>query len=212
MEVLERIRKAGVVPVVVLRNEKDAVPCARALLAGGVDVMEITFRTAAAAASVRAVAEQCPDILVGAGTIVTLEQCKQALTCGAKFIVSPGYSEEVVACCVERHVPVMPGCVTPTEVMRAMNQGLRVVKFFPAQVYGGLKTLKSLAGPFSAMRFIPTGGVNEDNLAEFAAAPFVHAVGGSWMCSESDISAGNFAKITALCRRAREQICCQRVE
>lgn len=203
MEVLDRLARAGVVPVVVLEDAKDAVATAEALLAGGVDVMEITFRTAAAADSIRAVAEQCPDMLVGAGTVITLEQCRQAVECGAKFIVAPGFDEEVVRWCVEHQVPVTPGCVTPTEIMAAMKLGLRVVKFFPAGVYGGLSAMKALSGPFGGIRFIPTGGVNGQNIGEFLAAPFVHAVGGSWVCPKAEISAGNFEKITELCRQAR---------
>lgn len=203
MEVLDRLARAGVVPVVVLEDAKDAVATAEALLAGGVDVMEITFRTAAAADSIRAVAKQCPDMLVGAGTVITLEQCRQAVECGAKFIVAPGFDEEVVRWCVEHQVPVTPGCVTPTEIMAAMKLGLRVVKFFPAGVYGGLSAMKALSGPFGGIRFIPTGGVNGQNIGEFLAAPFVHAVGGSWVCPKAEISAGNFEKITELCRQAR---------
>ena len=178
MDVLTRLERSGVVPVVVLDDAKDAVPTAKALLAGGVDVMEITFRTAAAADSIRAVSEQCPDMLVGAGTVITLAQCEQAVACGAKFIVAPGFDPEVVSWCVERGIAVTPGCVTPTEIMAAMKLGLHVVKFFPANVYGGLTAMKSLSGPFGGIRFIPTGGVNAQNLGEFIAAPYVHAVGG----------------------------------
>ena len=148
MNSLKRLYNAAVVPVVVLDDAADAVPTAKALLAGGVDVMEITFRTAAAADSIAAVAKECPDMLVGAGTVITLEQCKKAVACGAKFIVSPGYSDEVVSWCVENNVAITPGCVTPTEIMAAMSHGLKVVKFFPANVYGGLSAMKALSGPF----------------------------------------------------------------
>lgn len=203
MDVLKRLANSGVVPVVVLDDAANAVPTAKALLAGGVDVMEITFRTAAAADSIRAVAKECPDILVGAGTVITLDQCKLAVDCGAKFIVAPGYDDEVVAWCVENNVAVTPGCVTPTEIMAAMKRGLKVLKFFPANVYGGLTALKALAGPFGGIKFIPTGGVNNDNIGEFAASPYVHAVGGSWICPKADIAAGNFDKITELCCTAR---------
>ncbi len=203
MDVLKRLANSGVVPVVVLDDAANAVPTAKALLAGGVDVMEITFRTAAAADSIRAVAKECPDMLVGAGTVITLDQCKLAVECGAKFIVAPGYDDEVVAWCVENNVAVTPGCVTPTEIMAAMKRGLKVLKFFPANVYGGLTALKALAGPFGGIKFIPTGGVNNDNIGEFAASPYVHAVGGSWICPKADIAAGNFDKITELCLAAR---------
>ena len=203
MKVVDRLHGCGVVPVVVLDDVKDAVATAKALLAGGVDVMEITFRTAAAADSIKAVAENCPDMLVGAGTVITLDQCKQAVECGAKFIVSPGFDEEVVRWCVENGIAVTPGCVTPSEIMAAMKLGLTVVKFFPAGVYGGLSAMKALSGPFGGIKFIPTGGVNGQNIGEFIAAPFIHAVGGSWVCPKADIAAGNFEKITELCKQAR---------
>ena len=149
MEALERLAACGVVPVVVLENAADAVPTAKAMLAGGIDTMEITFRTAAAADSIRAVAAEVPDMFVGAGTVITLEQAKLAVECGAKFIVAPGFNEEVVAWCVENNIPVTPGCVTPTEIMMGMKAGLKVVKFFPANVYGGQKAIKALGGPFT---------------------------------------------------------------
>ena len=206
MDSLKRLAASAVVPVVVLDDAKDAVATAKALLAGGVDVMEITFRTAAAADSIKAVSENCPDMLVGAGTVITLEQCKKAVECGAKFIVSPGFDEEVVRWCVENGVAVTPGCVTPTEIMAAMKLGLNVVKFFPAGVYGGLSAMKALSGPFGGIKFIPTGGVNTQNIGEFIAAPFIHAVGGSWICPKADIAAGNFDKITALCKEARKTL------
>ena len=206
MDVTTRLARAGVVPVVVLEHAKDAVPTAKAMAAGGIDVMEITFRTAAAADSIRAVSENCPEMLVGAGTVITLEQCKKAVESGARFIVAPGFDEEVVRWCVENNVPVTPGCVTPTEIMAAMKLGLKVVKFFPAGVYGGLSAMKALSGPFGGIKFIPTGGVNAQNLAEYISAPFIHAVGGSWVCPKADISAGNFEKITALCREAHATV------
>ena len=199
---MDRLQKCGVVPVVVLDDAKDAVPTAKALLAGGVNVMEITFRTTAAADSIKAVAENCPEMLVSAGTVITLEQCKQALECGAKFIVSPGFDEELVSWCLARDVAVTPGCVTPTEIMAAMKLGLNVVKFFPAGIYGGLKAMKSLSAPFGSVKFIPTGGVDAKNLKEYLEVPFVHAVGGSWLCPKKEIAAGNFDAVTALCHEA----------
>ena len=203
MNAMERMARSVIVPVVVLEDAKDAVPTAKAMCAGGVDVMEITFRTAAAADSIRAVAEGCPEVLVGAGTVITLEQCKTAVACGAKFIVAPGFDEEVVRWCIEHEIPVLPGCVTPTEIMAAMKLGLKVVKFFPAGVYGGLKAMKALSGPFGGVKFVPTGGVSTQNIAEYVSAPFIQAVGGSWICPKADIAAGNFESITALCREAR---------
>ena len=206
MDVLKRMACAGIVPVVVLEDAKDAVPTAKAMVAGGIDVMEITFRTAAAADSIRAVAAEVPEMLVGAGTVVNLEQCKLAVECGAKFIVSPGYDEEVVAWCCDNGVAVCPGCVTPTEIMMALKHGLKVLKFFPANVYGGLSAIKALAGPFGGVKFIPTGGVNLQNVGEFIADSHIHAVGGSWVCPKADIAAGNFDKITELCKESRKAL------
>ena len=206
MDVLKRMACAGIVPVVVLEDAKDAVPTAKAMVAGGIDVMEITFRTAAAADSIRAVAAEVPEMLVGAGTVVNLEQCKLAVECGAKFIVSPGYDEEVVSWCCDNGVAVCPGCVTPTEIMMALKHGLKALKFFPANVYGGLGAIKALAGPFGGVKFIPTGGVNLQNVGEFIADSHIHAVGGSWVCPKADIAAGNFDKITELCKESRKAL------
>ena len=206
MDVLEKIAHCGIVPVVVLDDAGNAVPTAEALLAGGIDVMEITFRTDAAAAAIAAVIRECPDMLVGAGTVINREQCKRAVELGARFIVSPGYDEETVAWCVENGVAVIPACVTPTEIMMAKKHDLNVVKFFPVNVYGGLTAIKALADVFPGLKFLPTGGVNTQNLADLAASPCVHAVGGSWICPPKEIAAGNFDKITALCREAREAL------
>ncbi|MBE6962111.1 MAG: bifunctional 4-hydroxy-2-oxoglutarate aldolase/2-dehydro-3-deoxy-phosphogluconate aldolase [Ruminococcaceae bacterium] len=210
MNVAEEFYKTGVVPVVVIEDAEKAVPTAKALLAGGVNVMEITFRTAAAQDAIKAVSDSCPEMIVGAGTIVTLEQCRQAVAAGAKFIVSPGFDADVVKWCVEQSLVIVPGCVTPTEIMAAMKLGLKVVKFFPANVYGGLKGMKALAGPFSGIKFVPTGGVSGENLGEYISAPFIHAAGGSWLCAKSDINAGNFDVITDLCKKAREIIAAAR--
>ena len=204
MDVLTRLANSIVVPVVVLDKVEDAVPTAKAMAAGGVDNMELTFRTAGAPEAIKAVAENCPEGLVGAGTIVNLEQCKLAVEMGAKFIVSPGFSDEVVGWCVENGIPVAPGCVTPTEIMAALKHGLKMVKFFPANVYGGLNAMKNLSAPFVGLKFLPTGGVNAANIKEYVDAPFIHAVGGSWVCPKADIAAGNWEKITELCLEARK--------
>lgn len=204
MTVLERLARSIVVPVVVLDNAADAVPAARALLAGGVDTMEITFRTACAADAIKAVAEGCPEILVGAGTVMNVEQAKLAVSLGAKFIVSPGFDPELVAWCVENDVAVTPGCVTPTEIMAALKLGVKVIKFFPANVYGGLNAMKALSAPFVGIKFLPTGGVNTANIHDYVTAPFIHAVGGSWVCPKAEVNAGNFEKITQLCLDARK--------
>lgn len=206
MNLKDEFYKTGVVPVVVLEDAKNAVPTAKALLKGNVNIMEITFRTAAAADSIKAVASEMPEMIVGAGTVVTLEQCKKAVECGAKFIVAPGFDEEVVSYCVKNSVMIVPGCVTPTEIMAAMKYGLNVLKFFPANVYGGLSAMKALTGPFGQIKFVPTGGVNGDNLGEYIKAPFIQAVGGSWLCSKADISANNWDKISSLAKQATDSV------
>ncbi len=206
MSVFQKIAETALVPVVVLEKVEDARPTANSLLAGGIGVMEITFRTDAAADSIREVSQQCPDILVGAGTIVTLEQCKRAVECGAQFIVSPGYDDEVVAWCCENRVPIVPGCATPSEIMAALKHNLTIIKFFPANVYGGLSAMKALHGPFGNVKFIPTGGINLGNIGEYIEAPFIHAVGGSWVCPKELIAAQDFGKIENLCKEARSAI------
>ncbi|MBO5130442.1 MAG: bifunctional 4-hydroxy-2-oxoglutarate aldolase/2-dehydro-3-deoxy-phosphogluconate aldolase [Oscillospiraceae bacterium] len=203
MTVLERLARSIVVPVVVIEDAKDAVPCANAMVAGGIDVMEITLRTAAALDAIKAVSENCPDMLVGVGTVLNLDQCKLAVEAGAKFIVSPGFDAEVVDWCIANSIPVTPGCVTPTEITMAVNRGLKVIKFFPANVYGGLNAMKNLSAPFVGVKFMPTGGVNTANIKEYVSAPYIHAVGGSWVCPKADISANNWEKITQLCADAR---------
>lgn len=206
MDVMERCAKTGVVPVVVIEDKKNALPTAKAMLAGGIDIMEITMRTAAGLDCIRIVSSECPEMLVGAGTVTSLEQCKACVEAGAKFIVSPGFDPEIVSWCVENNVPTLPGCVTPTEIMAALKLGIRVIKFFPANVYGGIKAMKALSGPFGGVKFLPTGGANGDNLSEYLAEPVIHAVGGSWLCAKADINAGNFDKITELCKKASETV------
>ena len=205
-KITDSMKKSIIVPVVVIEDAKDAVPTANALLAGGINVMEITLRTTAALDSIRSVAAQCPDMIVGVGTVLSLDQAKEAVEAGAKFIVSPGFDNKIVKWCIKNDINVTPGCVTPTEIMMARKLGLRVVKFFPANVYGGLKAITNLAAPFTDMQFLPTGGVNTENIAEFVANPAIFAVGGSWVCKKADIAAGNFDKITELCKEARGQI------
>ncbi len=199
MNTLERIGLAGLVPVVVINDADDAVPAAEALLAGGLDIMDITMRTDAGIQAIKNVAEGCPEMLVGAGTVLTLEKCQEAVDAGAKFIVSPGFNEKIVAWCVENDVVVTPGCVTPTEIEAALAYGIKTVKFFPAGTYGGIQACKSLYGPYRAadVSFIPTGGVDNSNLPDFADKPYIHAVGGSWLCSSSAIAKHDFDAITA---------------
>lgn len=210
MLTVEQVAACGVVPVVVLEDAAQAVPTAKALLAGGITAMEITFRTAAARESIEKVAKEVPEIIVGAGTVVNVEQLHQAVEAGARFIVSPGSDEAIIAEAVKLNVPITPGVVTPSEIMVGLRYGLKVFKFFPAGTFGGLKTIKALAGPFPQIRFIPTGGINQENAAEYFKDPKILAVGGSWMVTKDMVVAGDFAGITAksaaataLCREIR---------
>ncbi len=204
MTVMERLARSVIVPVVVLEKAEDAVPTANAMLKGGIDTMEITFRTECAPECIKAVSENCPDMLVGAGTVLNVEQAELAVKMGAKFIVSPGFDADVVEWCIKNGIPVVPGCVTPTEITMAVNHGLKVVKFFPANVYGGLNAMKNLSAPFTGIKFLPTGGVNASNIKEYVSAPFIFAVGGSWVCPKKEVAAGNFEKITQLCLEGRK--------
>ena len=206
MNIMKQIAIEGIIPTVTIDNVADAVPVAQAISDGGINVIEITFRTAAAPEAINAISTNCPNMLVGAGTIITLDQCKKAIAKGAQFIVSPGFDEYVVRWCVENNIPVFPGCATASEIMNAIKSGLTIVKFFPANVYGGLSGMKALSGPFGGIKFIPTGGDNNQNIREYISAPFVHAVGGSWICPKADIVAGNFEKITSLCLKARQNM------
>lgn len=203
MTVMEQIHKTYLVPVVVMENADKAVDTAKALVEGGVDVMEITLRTSAGLDAIENVAKGCPDILVGAGTVLSLEQCKEAVSRGAKFIVSPGYDPEIVAWCQANGTDVLPGCVTPSEITTARNAGLRVVKFFPASVYGGLKAIKALSGPFPDMKFVPTGGVGLENLDQFVT-PAVFAVGGGWLCEKKAIQEENWEAIRQVCLQSQK--------
>ena len=186
--------KNKVVPVVVLKKEEETVPTLKALLDGGVKVAEITFRTACAKDAIRIGCEAFPDMCIGAGTVLNAEQAEDAIAAGAKFIVSPGLSASVAEVCREKDIPYIPGCVTPTEIMAALDLGIHLVKFFPANVYGGLSAIRALAAPFTSVKFLPTGGVDLSNLAEFLACDKIVAVGGSFMM-KGDITA-NCKKIT----------------
>ena len=201
-ELLNRIEKLKIVPVVVLERVEDALPLGQALMDGGLPVAEVTFRTEAAADSIKAMCEAFPDMLVGAGTVINVEQCKKAIACGAKFIVTPGFSEEVTQYCCDNGIPILPGVCTPTELMRVVNYNLPVAKFFPAAQYGGLKTIKALAAPFPQMRFMPTGGVGEANVREYLADDKIIAAGGSWMVKDALIKEGKFDQIEMLTREA----------
>ncbi len=202
-EVMETLGRIGRVPVVKIDRAADAVPLGRALIAGGLPCAEITFRTAAAEEAIGSLAAACRDeLVIGAGTVLTIDQAERAVRAGARFIVSPGFSPALVDWCLAHGVPVMPGCVTPTEIMAALDKGLKVLKFFPAEVYGGIAALKALSAPFGMIRFVPTGGVNTKNLADYLGLAAVHAVGGSWMVEGKLIAGGQFAEITRLAGEA----------
>ena len=206
MDLMDKIHEVGIVPGVVIEDVNDAIPTARALLDGGITFMEITFRTSCAAEAIELVAKNVPGMIVGAGTVLNARQAESAVQAGAKFIVSPGLDEDTVIWCQERGIPVCPGCVTPSEIMKAIHLGLGVVKFFPANIYGGMKAIKALASVFGGVKFLPTGGVNAENLSEFASEKCIIAIGGSWVCTKKDILEKNFDKITALSREAVEKI------
>ncbi|WP_034447773.1 bifunctional 4-hydroxy-2-oxoglutarate aldolase/2-dehydro-3-deoxy-phosphogluconate aldolase [Butyrivibrio sp. AE2032] len=202
MTFADKIYETGIVPVVVLERVKDAVPLANALLRGGIDLMEITFRTECAAECISVISKEVPGMIVGAGTVLNVEQAKLAVESGARFIVSPGLDEDTVRWALENNIPVVPGAVTPTEIMKAVGMGLKIIKFFPADVYGGIKAIKALSAPFGQVKFLPTGGVSEANLSEFAGSKSVAAVGGSWVCKKDDILNGDWDKITMLADNA----------
>ena len=204
MLTVEQVAACGVVPVVVLEDEAQAVPTARALLAGGINAMEITFRTAAAKGSIAKVAREVPEMIVGAGTVVNLQNLHDAVDAGAKFIVCPGSDPELIAEAIKLNVPITPGVVTPSEIMMGLKLGLKVFKFFPAETYGGLKTIKALCGPFPQIKFLPTGGINQANAAEYFKNPKILAVGGSWMVTKDMVAAGDFEGITAKSKAATD--------
>lgn len=201
-DILKRIGDLGIVPVVKIDNAKDAVPLGKALAEGGLPLAEITFRTAAAEEAIRNIANELPEILVGAGTVLNVEQAQRAVAAGAKFIVSPGFNPVVVEYCVKNNIPITPGCCNPTDLEMALGFGLEVVKFFPAEAFGGLNTLKAMSAPYGMMKFIPTGGIDAKNLVDYLSFNKIIACGGSWMVKDELIKAGNFAEITRLTREA----------
>ena len=200
--IAEQFYEYGVVPVVVLEEAKDALPLAKALVEGGLPCAEVTFRTEAAEESIRLMSEKYPEMLVGAGTVLTTKQVDRAAAAGAKFIVSPGFDPEIVDYCLEKKIPVFPGCITPSEVAQAVKRGLRVVKFFPAEQFGGVATIKALSAPYVGLKFMPTGGVSAKNLKEYLACKPIVACGGSWMVKKDLIEAGEFDKIRELTKEA----------
>lgn len=204
MSLYKIIENCGIVPVVVLEDAKDAIPLAKALLAGGINICEVTFRTAAAEEAIRQIAENVPDMIVGAGTVITKEQVKTAADAGAKFIVSPGTDLEAVRYAKEIGVYMLPGAVTPTEVMALMKEDINVIKFFPAENYGGLKSIKALCAPFPNIKFVPTGGVSLSNLSSYLEFDKIAAVGGSWLCTKALIKEGKWDEITKLSKEAMD--------
>jgi 2-dehydro-3-deoxyphosphogluconate aldolase/(4S)-4-hydroxy-2-oxoglutarate aldolase len=202
-DMLDKLGLLGVVPVVKIERAEDAVELGRALLAGGLPCAEITFRTAAAEEAIHRLSSSLPEIIIGAGTVLSVDQADQAVSAGAQFIVSPGFNPKVVDWCLDHQIPVTPGVATPTEIDMALDKGLKILKFFPAEALGGIKMLRALAAPYGGVKFIPTGGINPENLADYLGLPYVHACGGSWLAKSKLISAGEFAEITRLAKEAR---------
>ena len=200
--IAEQFQEFGVVPVVVLNDAKDALPLADALCEGGLACAEVTFRTAAAEESIRLMAEKHPEMLVGAGTVLTIEQVDRAVGAGAKFIVSPGFDPEIVDYCLSQNIPVFPGCITPSEVAQAVKRGLKVVKFFPAEQAGGVAMIKAMAAPYTMVKFMPTGGINAKNLHSYLECDKILCCGGSWMVKGDLIKAGEFDKIREMTKEA----------
>ena len=202
MDIIKDLHDFGLVPVIKITDVKNAIPLAQALAKGGLNCAEITFRTACAKEAIAEITRAMPDMLVGAGTVLTPEQADEAIEAGAKFIVSPGLNPRVVKHCIERNVPILPGCATPSEVEQAIELGLKAVKFFPAEAAGGLNMIKSMSAPYGQIKFMPTGGINEENMLDYLAFNKIIACGGSFMVKDSLIEAGNFEEITRLTRNA----------
>lgn len=205
-EIADKIHEYGVVPVVVINDAKDAGTLADVLCEEGLPCAEVTFRTDAAKDAIRIMADAHPEMLVGAGTVLTVEQVEQAIAAGAQFIVSPGFDPEIVDYCISKNIAVFPGCVTPSEAAQAVKRGMKVVKFFPAQQFGGVSTVKALAAPYTMLKFMPTGGVNMENLESYLNCDKVIACGGSWMVKSELIESGQFDKIRQMTRQTVERV------
>ena len=201
-QVLGELQKIGIIPVIKIDDAEKAVPLAKALIAGGIPCAEITFRTVQGEEAIRRIRDNVPEILLGAGTVLSPEQVDKAVDAGASFVVSPGFNPKVVARCAEKGIPVTPGCSCPTDVEQALSFNLEAVKIFPAEQIGGLEFIKAIAAPYTSMMFIPTGGINAGNIARYTAYDRIIACGGSWMVNADLINAGDFGRITALCREA----------
>jgi 2-dehydro-3-deoxyphosphogluconate aldolase/(4S)-4-hydroxy-2-oxoglutarate aldolase len=202
-EALAALSRIGLVPVITIDSPRDAVPLAEALLDGGIGCAEVTFRTPSAREAIHEISSSCSELLVGAGTVLTVEQAKQATHAGAQYVVAPGFDPAVVGWCRAHNVPMIPGVATPTEISLALTRGLSLLKFFPAEAMGGVPMLRALSAPFAGARFIPTGGITAANLPQYLALPNVAACGGSWMATAGMISAGEFTEIARLSRQAR---------
>jgi len=201
-KIFEKLSSMKIIPVIVINDASKSVALANALNEGGLPCAEVTFRTAAAADAIREMTKACPEMLVGAGTILTPEQAIAAIDAGAKFTVAPGLNPLTVSYCVAKGVPMLPGVCTPSEVEQGLSLGLDVLKFFPAEAAGGVNMLKALSGPYKDLKFLPTGGINQKNLREYLALKNVIACGGSWFVSEKLIEENNFSEITKLTREA----------
>ena len=201
-EILTKISDIGIVPVIAINDAQRAVPLARALIAGGIPCAEITFRTAQGEESIRRIAGEVPEILLGAGTVTTVEQVDRAIAAGAKFIASPGFNPKIAVYCKEKGMPFTPGCSSPSDIEMALETGFETVKFFPAEQSGGLDFIKAVAAPYTTVKFIPTGGINAANIAKYLAFEKIIACGGSWMVTSELIDSGNFEEIARLCREA----------
>ncbi len=200
--IIKQVYALGVIPVIKIEDAGDAVPLAEALCSGGLPAAEVTFRTSAAAQAIRRMHDAFPDMLICAGTVLTPEQADEAVAAGASFVVSPGLNPDIVAHCVQQNIPIIPGCATPSDMERALSFGLSVVKFFPAEAAGGLAAIKAMSAPYGQLRFMPTGGININNLPDYLAFQKILCCGGSFMVPEVLLKAGNFAAITALTQDA----------
>lgn len=201
-EVLEKLGQYGIVPVVVLNDSKDAAPLADALCDGGLACAEVTFRTQAAADAIRIMTKKHPEMMVGAGTVLTIKQVDEAIAAGARFIVSPGLNPAIVKYCIEKNIPITPGVATPSEMEQAIELGLNLVKFFPAEPSGGLAMINAVAAPYTMLKFMPTGGINPNNVRDYLNNDKIFACGGSWMVKGNLINDGDFDKIKELTREA----------
>jgi len=200
--VLEKLGKIGIVPVIKIDDAEKAVPLARALAAGGIPCIELTFRTAQGEEAIRRISKEAPEMLAGAGTVLSTDQVDRAINAGAQFIVSPGLNPKVVSYCIKKGIPVTPGCANPSDIEQALEFGLEVVKFFPAEQAGGLDYIKAVSAPYPNLKFVPTGGINAGNIAKYISFDKTLACGSSWMASADLINAGDFDKITALSKEA----------